>query len=226
VICGEQTTVKRAGAWGAAATRLCKTWACETCAPINKRRVQRTIRAGHPNRTLTLTIRSHETQTPLSVRRELSRCIALLMLYVRRHLDPAIQYFVVIEAHKSGFPHAHLAIRSKYLPQHLLAAEWRRLTGGSFIVDIREVGKSQAAVNYVTKYLGKDLHAYASTKRYWCSRAWIADPADRPVKDLRFKGGWENERLPFDAYVNEWWPLPGFFVNRSQTFCAFGLDSS
>lgn len=55
--------------------------------------------------------------------------------------------------------HIHILMDSDYIPQKLIKAKWREITGDSFIVDIRQDdnirNKVGLAVWYITKYLTK-----------------------------------------------------------------------
>lgn len=52
-------------------------------------------------------------------------------------------------------PHLHAIMRGVYIAQDVLSDAWNKATGGSMIVDIREVLSATAASRYVTKYMGK-----------------------------------------------------------------------
>lgn len=54
-------------------------------------------------------------------------------------------------------PHLHLLVQGKYLPQSWLASHWHKITGDSYIVDVRMCTGSTDAARYVTKYLSKPV---------------------------------------------------------------------
>lgn len=63
----------------------------------------------------------------------------------------------VVENHKSGWPHLHAAVRSRYIPQKLLSGACER-AGLGRVVDIRLI-RNQGALRYLSKYLAKGLTA-------------------------------------------------------------------
>ncbi len=52
-------------------------------------------------------------------------------------------------------PHLHTVMRAAYIAQGVLSEAWEVCSGGSMIVDIREVLSTTAAAGYITKYMGK-----------------------------------------------------------------------
>lgn len=55
-------------------------------------------------------------------------------------------------------PHLHVLLQGTYLPHDLIKQAWQRITGGSFVVDIRNAGGSETVTRYVTKYACKPLN--------------------------------------------------------------------
>lgn len=51
--------------------------------------------------------------------------------------------------------HAHAIVYGPYIPQKKLSQSWLKLTGDSFIVDIRAVRSPKKAARYVLKYISK-----------------------------------------------------------------------
>lgn len=52
-------------------------------------------------------------------------------------------------------PHLHVICEGKFLPQKALSNAWLKITGTSYIVDVRLVRDSDQAIQYVTKYATK-----------------------------------------------------------------------
>lgn len=90
----------------------------------------------------------------------------------RRWPDAAVEYFLVWERTKKGWPHAHLLLRAPYIPQAWLSIVWEELTGAR-VVDIRTVHSPADVVSYIAKYLSKDPQAPGNMKRYRCSRLFF-----------------------------------------------------
>jgi hypothetical protein len=51
--------------------------------------------------------------------------------------------------------HVHLIVGGGYVPQRALSERWLKITGNSYIVDVRAVHGVKKAVGYVLKYMGK-----------------------------------------------------------------------
>lgn len=56
-------------------------------------------------------------------------------------------------------PHLHVICEGTFIPQDQLAAAWLKITGDSYIVDIRFVADRDQVARYVTKYASKPLSA-------------------------------------------------------------------
>lgn len=55
-------------------------------------------------------------------------------------------------------PHAHVIADAKFIPIKPLCREWKRITGDSYIVDIRDVDDRHHAARELAKYVGKPQH--------------------------------------------------------------------
>jgi hypothetical protein len=108
----------------------------------------------------------------------------------RRHLPTLIkmlrdrfgevEYLRVTELTANGWPHYHLLVRSGFLPQKVIANEWRRLTGAQ-IVDIRPVDKRWSAYTYLLKYLCKLSNLGWTDRHVSTSRSFLPpEPAKKP----------------------------------------------
>lgn len=53
--------------------------------------------------------------------------------------------------------HIHLVIDAKYIPRAVIKNIWSRITGDSYIIDIRRIAKNdfRSIAAYITKYLSK-----------------------------------------------------------------------
>lgn len=56
-------------------------------------------------------------------------------------------------------PHIHAIVDSEFLPVDQLSEQWRKASGGSFVVHVREVKEPTHAAGYVAKYLTKGIEA-------------------------------------------------------------------
>lgn len=65
-------------------------------------------------------------------------------------------WFFEIKRTKDGWhPHLHVLLEGGFLPQHAIREDWHRITGDSFIVDIRPIANGKKAAEYVSKYATK-----------------------------------------------------------------------
>jgi hypothetical protein len=53
--------------------------------------------------------------------------------------------------------HLHVLLQGKYLPQQLVAREWHRITGDSYIVHVKMIHRPENAARYVSKYCSKPV---------------------------------------------------------------------
>jgi len=99
-----------------------------------------------------------------------SAAVNFLFKRIRRRWPQAkVEYFLVWETTKKGWPHAHLLLQAPFIPQAWLSRAWEQLTGAP-IIDIRAVHQSADVVSYIAKYLSKDPQAPSGMKRYRSSR--------------------------------------------------------
>ena len=199
----------------------CRSWACETCAPIRKMLCEIEARSGNPNRFLTLTCNPAVGSSPGHRRKIMGKAFPKLMKRIGRlHGGVAPQYFVVVERTKAGEPHFHVLLRCSYVDHKLLSRWWRELTG-AWVVDIRAVHGERQAARYVAKYLAKAPVRFGSSKRYWSSRGWLLNRGDEPALEWR-REAWRWCRDEPDAicrlYQREGWQLvPHAAKNGMQT---------
>lgn len=95
----------------------------------------------------------------------------------RRWPSATVEYFLVWERTKAGWPHAHLLLRAPFIPQAWLSNVWSELTGAP-IVDIRQVHTPGQVAAYIAKYLSKDPQAPQGMKRFRHSRKFFGPIID------------------------------------------------
>jgi len=187
-LCTEGTIVNQGDKGARAITLYCNSWHCDICQPRRQRQLIAQIADGHPERLLTLTMRPRPGEGPIKAARFMAMSFRILMRRIRAHWPKTDhQYFVVFEAHKSGYPHMHIALRGCYIDQSWLSREWCKLTGSPG-VDIRAIRDPKKAGAYVAKYMGKDTQRFGTCKRYWCSGKWEVDPPE----DRQPEGNWSD----------------------------------
>lgn len=187
--CGERSVVKSGYDGTEIATLLCKRWSCPVCEPRNAARLRADIKAGHPTKFVTLTCRPPGDRTPEEQARWMKeRTRRLFELWRRKHPRAVVEWLAVVEAHKSGWPHIHVAARAPFLVKEELSALWRELTG-SYVVRIMKVRRQRGFARYLAKYLTKGSQVDAWGKRHWRSRGYLfGQDADPPADRIRRYG--------------------------------------
>jgi len=154
----------------------CKQWTCPPCAETNARLLRRRLKDTAVTHLITLTCRPAHFASPYQAFRHLSAQVPNLIKRIKRSLPAVtIQYLLVWETTRRGWPHAHILARTSYLPQRLLSRHWQQLTGAP-VVDIRAVTDDRGPAHYLTKYLTKHLDAPPGLKRYRTSRLFWPSP--------------------------------------------------
>jgi hypothetical protein len=138
---------------------------CEACQREHRLTIQRNLREQLPAenfRFVTLTLRA--SSRPLAEQLDrLYDCFQALRREKlwRSRVTGGLAFLEIKLGANSGLWHAHLhvLVSGGYLPQAKLRELWHRITGDSFIVDVRFVRGQAAAASYVTKYASKALHS-------------------------------------------------------------------
>jgi len=173
MLCSEASLVNHGLGAIRAITLRCRCWSCDWCLPMRKARLVKDVAAGKPTKLLTLTTRVVEGADPVAeARRQGDAWARLWRLIRKRYPDHELAFFIVREAHKSGWPHIHVALRTPFISWEWLTGQWEALTGSPGI-DIRAIYNSADAAKYLAKYIGKDPMRFGTTKRYWHSRNWF-----------------------------------------------------
>jgi hypothetical protein len=115
---------------------------------------------GRELRFMTLTLRS--TDAPLSeVITRLYRCFARLRR--DRGVGSCMVgglYFLELTLNNTTLqwhPHLHILYEGSYILLRTLTNTWHRITGDSFVVDLRAIRNSKMAAGYIAKYASKAI---------------------------------------------------------------------
>jgi hypothetical protein len=175
VLCSEAILVN-AGDLDAHATIMrCKRWSCELCRPFNHRLTKRRAREGRPNVFLTLTVNPARYSTFDEAARDLKRAwVNLRRAMKREHGVEQPPFIAIFEATKRGWPHLHILMRCKFIPQRWFSATMDRLIGAP-IVDVRHIDELGRVAAYVAKYVSKAPTAFKGCKRWWRSHDFQLD---------------------------------------------------
>lgn len=142
----------------------CKDRWCVPCQIRRRTTIKENLREalkGQGTRMLTLTTK----HGPEPLRDQITRIVGCFRALRRRHfwLERVTGGAFSIEVkynHDRGewHPHIHALITGSYVDQGVLSRAWKKITGDSYIVDIRRVDADQA-IDYVTKYVTKPVDA-------------------------------------------------------------------
>lgn len=98
-------------------------------------------------------------------------------------------------------PHLHIVAEGKYIPHAVLKAIWHRITGDSFIVDIRPVRSHDHLIRYVTKYVSKPLDNSIFESPETTEQAIRAMHGRRTCTTF---GAWRGQDLTNESDETEW----------------------
>jgi hypothetical protein len=159
--------------------------------------------SGHPTTFLTLTVSRKANPDKDIAARALVRAWRLVRQRARKKYGyKTIPFLAIFEATKHGHPHLHILARVRWLDQKWLSDQMNDLLK-SPVVDIRRVNSQRGAARYVTKYLSKAPHQFATLKRYWRSLDFKLDPEEE--KDAIQSQPYELEivRTAYDDYITQ-----------------------
>lgn len=195
-VCGQSET----GAW-AALPLYCRKWDCPDCGKFQRRRLRRRLIAGTPDTFATLTTNPNLFTTPEAAFKQASLAINRLFKVLRRHYPRRrIEYALVWETTKKGWPHAHILLRAPFIPQAFLSRTWERLSGAR-IVDIRRLRNEGEAAAYVTKYVTKDPSVPPGYRRYRTSQGFSSPPPKGQLGALLSIDTWLRSSAPLPQLI-------------------------
>jgi len=186
-------------------TLRCRCWSCDNCLPMRKARLIKDIVAGQPSKFLTLTTKHVEGGDPVAEARRHSVWLARYIKLIKKYCaGEEVAYFVVREAHESGWPHIHIVLRCPYIKWKWLRDTWEAVSGSPGVV-IKAVYLSHRAAGYIAKYIGKDPMRFGTTKRYWRSKNWFDVAPERKPADPIWNSKWWIVNEPLAAIAREAW---------------------
>lgn len=210
-ICGQWALIKYEDRTFTVIPLQCRGWDCPDCAPRQRRRFLRALEDTSVDSLLTLTCRPDWYKRPEDAFKSMSRAIPHLIKRLKRSLPRMnLQYLVVWEETRQGWPHAHVLLRGPYIPQRLLSRHWCALTGAP-IVDIRRVNQIAEAKAYVSKYLAKQPRVPPGFRRFRSSAAFWKAGAPNHHTPREGPSPWGLRRDPVN-YVAQSFAGLGFTV--------------
>lgn len=142
-------------------SNVCRDRFCLPCARLRARVISNNILANLPQsgtRFVTLTLNSKSHDLPTQLKRITKAFSRLRRTRLWRGAVTGGVGFIELKPSASGpgwNVHLHIVTVGRYLAQGLLSAEWKRITGDSYIVDVRFCGNSRKVTHYVTTYVTK-----------------------------------------------------------------------
>ena len=193
--CGENCLSRHEGTAIVAVSLRCRAWTCEDCKDQRKRQLIAQCHEGSPNTFVTLTLRRIAGRTPNQAALVLSRAWRLLRLRImRRYKIKKLPFALVMEAHVSGFPHAHILLRSIWIDQKWMSEQMRDIAD-SPVVSIERIDNKARIAGYVAKYCGKCAHKFGTAKRYYFSRDYDLCKHDEKKKAKKAKYLWDRQQM-------------------------------
>ena len=174
----------------------CNRWRCPRCANIKAFKLQKRMELTRPNRFLTLTHLPKDGESPQEALRRMRKDWHVLQRRLQRaNSHTSLRYLLVVEWTGAGFPHFHILLNSRYLPQRTISRMWREIHGAP-IVDIRRVRQPKRAAKYLAKYLSKHTELPPRLRRWSCSRGYLPPLPLFVPTDLPPDTTWRYTRLP------------------------------
>jgi len=188
----------------AALPMFCGRWDCEECGAHKRKKLKKRFLEGAPTTLITLTTNPSAHASPLDAFLNATIAINRLFKRLRRRFPTReIEYALVWETTKKGWPHAHILLRAPYLPQALISAQWASLTG-AFVVDVRRVSSHGHVASYVSKYLAKSPEVPAGYRRFRTSRLYSTPPARGVLRDYLSLDGFLRFPHPITILLDEY----------------------
>lgn len=203
MFCQEWSLVKRLHPDLKVIPLYCHCWTCDTCRPHRTTRLISDAQRGAPLIFITLTSRYRPGHSPAAAARDLADAWRKVRAeYLRQHGRGSLPFLAVFEATKKGWPHLHIVARARWISQRWLSRRMAALIGAP-IVWVVKIDTIRKIANYVAKYIGKNPHRFAGTKRYWRSLDYLdpfleADDAADAPGDV-----WQIVRMSFGAYITQ-----------------------
>jgi hypothetical protein len=192
----------------AVATNRCRHRWCPACQADRRRALVRRLRDTLPRKPLrfvTLTMASMACPLADQLNR-LTHCFRKLRQAPcwKRSVTGGIFFVEITRNLDTGLwhPHLHTLVSGTYLPQQQLKSAWLKITGDSYIVDVRFVANPNAAASYVAKYASKSCNASV-----WAEPAALSEAMDALANRRTFQtfGSWRDLDLSRPPEPLEGW---------------------
>ncbi len=146
------------------ACNKCRDRFCVPCANERSSLIRRALLKFCEKRDLrfiTLTLAKSTRTLSQDIDRLYAAFARLRRLSVWTHTQKGGVHLLEIKRRKSAdgwHAHLHVIVEGSWISKSWLSHAWNRVTGDSYIVDIRRVTSTEHAARYVCKYVGKGVH--------------------------------------------------------------------
>lgn len=141
------------------ASQSCNLRFCPLCQKSKRANIAKNVKEwmkkeSHP-KMITLTMKTTDEDLKIQLDR-LYKCFKQLrrLKLFKKKTRGGIWFFQVTQTTnpKAFHPHLHIITAGDYIPHRQLSREWKRITGESFIVDLRAVKNIKKSADYVSRY--------------------------------------------------------------------------
>jgi len=150
---------------------------CEACGQTRQFTIRRNLQnkiEPHPHRFLTLTLKNDGVRLA-TLLDKLLRCFKRLRstVFWKEKVRGGAAFIELSANQENGrwHPHLHVLLDGKYIDQRTLRELWLRITGDSFVLDVRLIRDVGQVTDYITKYATKPLPARIIDKPYLLEEA-------------------------------------------------------
>jgi len=191
----------------------CKDRCCEACANTRRSRIVKNLKpkiGERQTRLLTLTLRGAETPLRTQLGRLYTSARALRRVpQIKAAMTGGVQMLELTynKTTRCWHPHLHILTFGKYLDHAVIKKHWHRITGDSFIVDIRMVRNAGVAASYVAKYACAPITAAAYHSPATLREAITALRGTRTVNCFGSAKGWKLTDDPQPVEGEVWEPI-------------------
>jgi hypothetical protein len=214
-----------------AGTIPCNGWDCEVCGPRKKGKLFKRVLQGQISETVkskyalkfgTFTFGGNEKRygsDPVSAYEEMAVALHKMIRALKKR-DGHFHYFKVCEAHQDGWPHFHILFAGDNIaPISFLESAtklWCELYGLGFIrINCKRFNDKKHAINYLLKYITKDIKPLAKYKRIFSASHGALVRVVKPVwqEMLSYVGpgckdfpGWNHDAHDFIQIADDGHP--------------------
>lgn len=188
----------------------CKDRFCQPCQKERSRRLAKEVEKRVTNkniRFITLTLKSRTGKLKTQIDQTIKNFRKLRQSKKWKESQRGGAFFLEVTFNsetQKWHPHIHVVSEGRFLAHDELKKCWFRITGNSFIVDIRKIKNPRYAANYVAKYATKELAASVINQPERLEEAIMALHGRRLVSTF---GTWRGLSIMGSESETDWEPV-------------------